>query len=344
MRSRTEPRGFSIVIPTFRRRVSLERVLEALRVQTYPHERLEVVVVNDGGSDSTSTMVRERRMPFPVRLLEQANLGPAAARNLGVENATGPFVLFLDDDVVPVPRLVAEHAAAHGDHDDLVVMGTMLGDGRERRPWLRWESETLAQQYAAIEQGVWEASQWQFYTGNASLMKEHVVRAGGFDVSLRRAEDIELGVRLQRLGLRFVFRRAAEGLHLMRRSWHSWLGAARQYGSNDVAFGEIEDRVVEETVYRHPHTIRLIAWGMRHRSLRAVVPPLARAAAEATYAVGASRASMAVCSAVFNLEYWIGVEQALGRTEMRNVLRRVEERAQVQPLFAGRRAGSRLES
>jgi glycosyltransferase involved in cell wall biosynthesis len=94
--------GFTIVIPTYRRRRSLERVLEGIRDIAYPSDRLEVVVVNDGGDDGTSEMVRSADIGFELTLLEQNNQGPGAARNLGVEHAKRPFVLFLDDDVEPL--------------------------------------------------------------------------------------------------------------------------------------------------------------------------------------------------------------------------------------------------
>jgi glycosyltransferase involved in cell wall biosynthesis len=326
--------GFSVIIPTYRRRRSLERVLAGLRDQQYPSDRLEVIVVNDGGDDGTVAMVRSLDVGFRLRVLEQPNLGPAAARNLGLEYATSPFVLFLDDDVVPTPRLVAEHASVHGERRDLVVMGSMLGDARERTPWLRWESVTLAKQYEAMEAGRFKPSPWQFYTGNASLLREHVARAGGFDPRFRRAEDIELGVRLQRLGLSFAFHRNAEGRHLSRRSYAAWLDAARQYGRNDVLFGKIVERVVWETRARHRYTRRLIRWGVQHRRLRSVVAPAAKLAALACSAAGLSAGSLAACSAVFGLHYWIGVEDALGAEATRQLLSVIDGDEELEPELA----------
>jgi len=316
--------GFSIVIPTYRRRRSLERVLAGVRDQEYPIDRLEVIVVNDGGDDGTVEMVRRLDLGFNLLLLEQQNRGPGAARNLGVEHAAGPFVLFLDDDVVPTSRLVAEHASAHCERRDLVVMGSMLGDGRERMPWLRWESVTLAKQYEDMDAGLFKPTPWQFYTGNASLRREHVIQAGGFDPRYRRAEDVELGFRLERLGLTFVFDRRAEGLHLLRRSYAAWLDGARQYGRNDVLFGKVTERVIAETRTRHRYTRRLIRWGIGHRRLRSAVAPAVKLAAGASFAAGLSGASLAACGAVFNLHYWLGVEEALGPAETRRLLSQVE--------------------
>ena len=66
----------------------------------------------------------------------------------------------------------------------------------------------------------------QFYTGNASVPRELVVKAGGFDTAFRRAEDIELSYRLDQLGATFVFDETAMAHHLAERSFESWLAAA----------------------------------------------------------------------------------------------------------------------
>ena len=88
-------------------------------------------------------------------------------------------------------------------------------------------------------------------TGNASVRREHLERIGGFDTSFRRAEDVELGQRLQAEGMRFVFEPTAEGFHYAERSFDSWRANAFAYGRNDVIFARRrgDDRVVK--VVRH---------------------------------------------------------------------------------------------
>jgi len=313
MRAATE--AFSVVIPTYQRRASLERVLTALRDVEWPPDALEVVVVSDGGTDGSAEMARALELPFPVRVLEQANQGPASARNLGVASASNPFVLFLDDDVVPSRRLVAEHARAHDGRADRVVLGPLLEPPARLQPWVRWECRTLAEQYRAMRAGEWAPTPWQLYTGNASLLVEHVRRAGGFDATYRRAEDVELGFRLERLGCEFVFNPAAEGLHYAERSYASWIDSAHQYGRNDILFGKGEERAAGQFRYRHPLTRALARWGVRHRTTGAALPALTRAAIEAADRLRLEGLSHQLCSAVFNLQYWLGVSDELGSAE-----------------------------
>ncbi len=103
----------SVAVASYNRRESLASVLETLGRQIYPADRFEVVVVLDGSSDGSAERVRGLELPYSLRLLEQENRGLAATRNRGVAEAANPVVLFLDDDIVPEPSYLAEHAAAH---------------------------------------------------------------------------------------------------------------------------------------------------------------------------------------------------------------------------------------
>jgi glycosyltransferase involved in cell wall biosynthesis len=304
--------AFSVVIPTYRRRASLEKVLHGLAGQQWPPDLLEAIVVSDGADDGSAEVVRSFPAPFPLYLLEQANQGPAAARNLGLASARGPFVLFLDDDVVPSPRLVAEHASAHGGAGDRVVMGTMLEPPGHLLPWVRWESRTLADQYAAMVAGLWKPTPWQFYTGNASLRLEHLRRAGGFDPRFRRAEDVELGFRLERIGLEFSFAPGAAATHIAERGFGSWLASAYQYGRTDILFGKGEERGAVEFRKRHPLTRRLVLWGLRHPSAARRLAGPAERAIRAADGLGRRHLAHQLCSAIFNLQYWLGVSDQLG--------------------------------
>ncbi len=99
----------SIVIPTFNRRASLAKVLTGLEIQTCSSKSYEVIVVSDGSTDGTDRFLQEYRPSFALRPVYQSNQGVGSARNIGVEHAKSDYILFLDDDVCPVPELVYEH-------------------------------------------------------------------------------------------------------------------------------------------------------------------------------------------------------------------------------------------
>src|SRR4051794_18449175 len=115
----------SIIIPTHNRAASLHRTLTALSVQDYPTSLTEVIVVADGCTDETVTMIGELRTDYQLTFVQQKNLGPSSARNVGAERANGDLLLFLDDDVEPSKGLVSAHVLAHRRSTvmNLVVIG-----------------------------------------------------------------------------------------------------------------------------------------------------------------------------------------------------------------------------
>jgi glycosyltransferase involved in cell wall biosynthesis len=314
----TEP-FISVVVPTYNRRRSLQRLLEALDRQTYPVARFEVIVVDDGSSDGTPDFVGGWPSAYRLRVLQQEHAGPAAARNCGVAAAKGELIVFLDDDVAPVPGLLEQHVRTHQNHTQAVVIGPMSPPGDWPRPvWVRWEEEQLLSQYDAMIAGLWSCTARQFYTGNASLGRALFVEAGGFDVSFKRAEDVELGYRLHDLGASFVFNPKADVLHYAHRSFESWCRTPYQYGRYDVVMQRNGRQTLvwalREFHNRNPLNralVRLLAG--RRRAVNGAVGLLAAVMRLATR-LGAHRPAQQALSAIFGLLYWQGIcEESGGR-------------------------------
>ncbi len=114
-----------VIIPTYNRKESLLRILDSLSRQTYPVERFEVIVVDDGGSDGTEA-VAQNAFPFPLRYVRQENQGDAVARNRGAQEAQGEILQFLDDDIVTAPDFISAIVLEHSLSDTLVVIGNLL--------------------------------------------------------------------------------------------------------------------------------------------------------------------------------------------------------------------------
>jgi glycosyltransferase involved in cell wall biosynthesis len=294
-------------------------VLAGLDRQTLSADRFEVVIVDDGSKDDTRDWLESHRQrAYGVSVVAQKNGGPARARNRGVEEARGELVLFIDDDVEPTPELLAEHLKTHGSESDLVVMGPMASLEHYRQPWVKWEQEKLEAQYAAMVRGDYAPTFRQFWTGNASVGREHLLAAGGFDPTLPRAEDIELGRRLQERGLKFRFNPAARGLHHAERSLESWVAMHRYYGAFEVRiFGGLgEDELVHLLAGNWSRIHPLSRWLVRScldRPLRAeAATRVLNGWLVLSARLGVPLASSQVCGALANLAYWSASAQELG--------------------------------
>lgn len=307
------PLSISVVVPTYNRVASLQHVIRALERQRYPSDAFEVIVVSDGSSDGTHAFLDgHRSTTMRLRWFSQHNRGPAAARNAGIDRAVGDLIVFIDDDVVPEAEFLAEHAQAHCDANrEVVVLGPLLTPGDfAMAPWVRWEQEMLMKQYKAMLRGDWQATARQFYTGNASLRRRHILTAGGFDEDFRRAEDVELAYRLAALGLDFVFTMKAVGMHYAHRSYRSWLDAASAYGRNDVIFArDRKQQWLLPTIRREFQDrnamVRLLVRLCRKRPwLASLMTQVLKVAADAAAIVRSGRVESAAYSALFGLRYY----------------------------------------
>lgn len=114
----------SIVVPTHRNPGPLRQTLASLRQLEYPADRYEIVVVDDGSNDGTALAVGAVTGELPkVRYHEQPRAGAAAARNQGARLASGEILIFVDDDMVVPPELIARHLEALRRHAPVAVCG-----------------------------------------------------------------------------------------------------------------------------------------------------------------------------------------------------------------------------
>jgi glycosyltransferase involved in cell wall biosynthesis len=319
----------SVVIPTFNRCESLRVTLDALASQATVPGGVEVLVVSDGSSDGTDAYLREwaaRAATVQARPLFQANAGPARARNHGVREARGDVIIFTDDDVEPQPGYLLAHATRHRADEKLVLIGPMSRDPhrRPREPvWIAWEHAMLQKQYDNWQQGVWaedECGPHNFYTGNASVRRAHVMQVGGFDEGFTRQEDVELAMRMEReCGVHFRFDPALAALHRPLRSFDGWLRVPYAYGQLDVVRAQRGDaswNVVRESYRsRHKATRLLADFALPGITRGNLMRSALRRAAEALHAVPTGPTeSVAIfaLSALYNQRYLEGARDQLG--------------------------------
>ena len=252
------PPALTIVIPSHNRASLLRQMLDCLEQQSLGGQAFECVVVADGCQDDTIATLQAAVTSFPLRWLETPGLGPSAARNAGAGEARTPLLLFLDDDVLPTPGLVAAHLAAHGGdcNGDRVVLGPYppvafpsADQFRMRvRAWWMAHFEGLADPGHRF-------GYTDLLTGNLSMGRALWLNIGGLDPQFARArEDLELGVRLMQRGVRIHYASDALGWHHehLTSSLTSAFRRAREEGRSDVLMA-----------IKHPHiapTLAIARW------------------------------------------------------------------------------------
>jgi peptidoglycan/xylan/chitin deacetylase (PgdA/CDA1 family)/glycosyltransferase involved in cell wall biosynthesis len=199
----------SVVIPTYNRRKALERTLPALLAQDFPPSECEVVVVVDGSTDGTLEFLSRVKSPFRLKVLSQPNRGPGAARNAGLASAEGDLVAFFDDDIICTSGVLSQHCAAHAGADPLWVHGPIYIAPESPRTLIRYKTEVQHEAYYGRLDPAAEIrfpEDLYFLSGsNVSIRRETLLAHGGFDERAPDYEDVELGLRLWKAGLRFRY-------------------------------------------------------------------------------------------------------------------------------------------
>src|SRR5690606_36415521 len=164
----------------------LHQCLAALKRQAYPPDAVEVIVVDDGSRQRLEPVVASFT---GVRLIRQANAGPAAARNTGAAAATGDFLAFTDDDCAPHPGWLSA-MAAELKRDSAVLVGGRCINALPNNPY-----SATSQMILDVVNDVFNhdhAHATFFASDNMAMSRRQFLEIGGFDASFRCSEDRDL--------------------------------------------------------------------------------------------------------------------------------------------------------
>ena len=192
------PPFVSVIIPVYNGGAQLPACLLALEHQTYPRDRYEVIVVDNGSTDDSRNVAAQHA---GVRLEVEPGLGSYAARNRGIAVAKGDVLAFTDADCIPAPDWIARGVAQLDRTPDVGLVG-----GRIEVPSLSGPS-TLE-----LYEGLFEFDQRRFiehgrFAMTANLFtRASVLRCvGSFDAQLKSVGDREWGNRVAAAGYALAF-------------------------------------------------------------------------------------------------------------------------------------------
>lgn len=227
----------SVVIPTYNRLETLRLVLPTLLAQDLAPSQYEVLVCDSNSSDGTAELIERVQYERPsVRYLRGEYSGRAAARNAGITAARSAVVLFNDADILASPDLLSTHLRRHRLGSAIAVVGLEV----QVKDFAEYElKRDDPQRRGHLHPPSRKALSWLYFlTGNASVRRADLLRAGGFDESFTGYghEDLELGYRLQQLGIRILYEPAAVNYHCQAVAYQDQKEKMRLAGRSTVRF------------------------------------------------------------------------------------------------------------
>lgn len=193
----------SVIIPVFNAARTIEQAIDSVRAQTFTD--FEIIVVDDGSTDGSMEIIR--RYGGAVKLLQQQNRGPSAARNLAISNSSGESLGFLDGDDWWKPEFLATMLAAL-ERDPQAVMAycdLQLVDslGRPFPTALR-----LSDGHAPTVQEMLDRL-WPIVPSGVVIRRAALDAVGGYPEPLRAFEDVIFGCCCARRELSYTSRKAS---------------------------------------------------------------------------------------------------------------------------------------
>jgi glycosyltransferase involved in cell wall biosynthesis len=183
----------SVIIPSYNDEKYISEAIDSVFSQTYSN--VEIIVVDDGSEDDTQDIIK-RKYGHAIKCFIQENKGPAAARNLGINNSCGEYIAFLDADDWWLPAKLETELKIMMDNRDVAFICT---------DWFCGKNGYEDRKSTLVDYEVWNHDRATFEllvnenfvnTSTVLVAKEDIIAAGLFNERLRGAEDRHMWLRL----------------------------------------------------------------------------------------------------------------------------------------------------
>lgn len=216
----------SVIIPVYNAESFIAKCLERITNQHYPKGKSEVIVVDNGSTDSSATIIRS----FAVKYLFCEIKGPSAARNRAIKVAQGDYLIFIDADCLAEPDFVYKHIKTHlsiAQKDQTIkVVGGGIG-GYNSSFWAICDDFCSWYQY---HPGLNSKIVTTYHpTANLSIAKKTIEEVGMFDEEHLVAEDVLFCKKVTNKGYKLFFEPSAKVLHINRTSCKAFFDHARHW-------------------------------------------------------------------------------------------------------------------
>ncbi|MFM9840455.1 MAG: glycosyltransferase [Cyclobacteriaceae bacterium] len=243
----TSPPKYSVIVPVFNRPEEMEELLNSLVDQTF--KNFEVIIVEDGSTIDSKAVVEKYLGKLSIRYFFKPNSGPGPSRNFGFEEARGEFFVVFDSDCI-LPSTYFESVEKFLSTTNLDAWG---GPDRGHDNFTSLQRAMAHTMSSFLTTGGIRGAKkiignYQPRSFNMGISKETFLKTGGFRFD-RFAEDIELSVRMKKLGLKVGLIPEAYVFHKRRATLSQFFHQVSNFGKGRVQVGE-----------SHPGEIKLVHW------------------------------------------------------------------------------------
>ena len=224
----------SIIIPVRNQKQTLMAALNSLKRQIKKPRIFEIVICDDGSTDGTDEVVKKLRYPiFFKYFVNNPHVGRSANRNLGFERSTGQRLIFFDGDMVPDDNYV--EAMLSYDDPNAVLLGDVKSPPGEELSSL--EKYLYTRGHYAQKQDERPVAGRFFTSNNFSISRENFTKIDGFDKAFEGwgGEDIDFGLRLEKMGLPIKNMPGAITYHYHKRTVKSLVDDFYSFGEKSFA-------------------------------------------------------------------------------------------------------------
>ncbi len=223
----------SVIMPTRNRAALLEDALDSILKQNFAGQ-FELIVVDDGSTDSTANLLRriQKERGMRLRFVSQPNRGPASARNRGLDLARGEIVAFTDDDCEAAPDWLEKISSGY--ESDPMLAGT----GGQTFPAEKGNIFSRFLDFCVMRKPCQEDNGMILYilTNNCSFRKAMIEDVGRFDekIPVPGGEDVDLCMKLRDKGCHFSYTPEARVVHHHLVTTRGFVRMCLNYGQGEV--------------------------------------------------------------------------------------------------------------
>ncbi len=234
----------SIIVPAYNRADEIDEFLSSFEKQTLIN--FEVIVVDDGSTDTTKAIVENHKNNLDLKYLFQQNKGPGAARNLGMENAKGDLLVFIDSDCT-VPEDYIDNLTRHLENENLDAFGGPDTSHKDFSPFLKAVNYSMT---SFIGTGGTRGSKGKQLTKyyprsfNMGIKRGVFKKIGGMN-ALRHGQDMEFSNRIYTSGFKVAYFDDVKVYHKRRTNLKKFFKQIFNWGVTRINLGRIDHKMLK---------------------------------------------------------------------------------------------------